>query len=83
MGNSFDIKSGVIGGLLVLVVVFCIGAAVHVPAQACIDRFKVEASNEYALVLDSATGQTWVWTVRYANNVDNEDVAAFLGPKAQ
>jgi hypothetical protein len=80
MSHSIDIKSCLIGGLLVLVIVLCIGAAVYVPSEQ-FGRFKIEASQEYALVLDSATGQVWTWTVFYASNVDNKDISSFLGPK--
>jgi hypothetical protein len=81
MSYSVDIKSCLIGGLLVLVVACCIAAAVYQPSQLYLDRFKIEASQEYAFVLDSATGQVWIWSVSYANDISDQAAHAFQAPK--
>ena len=58
MHRSIDIKSALIGGLLVAVVLCVVGAVPWVNREEY-DRFKIEANDSHAFVLDSATGQVW------------------------
>lgn len=58
MHCSIDMKSVLIGGLLV-VVILCLTGAVPFVAREEYDRFKIEANDSHAFILDSATGQVW------------------------
>jgi len=58
MHHSIDIKSVLIGVLLTALVFCLIGAVPHVMFEEQ-GRFKMEANESYAFVLDSATGQVW------------------------
>ena len=55
---SIDMKSLLIGGLLV-VLILCLTGAVPFAGREEYDRFKIEASDSHAFILDSATGQVW------------------------
>jgi len=58
MRRSIDIKSALIGGLLVALIL-CLAGAVPFVNQEDYDRFKIEANDSRAYILDSATGQAW------------------------
>jgi len=58
MLRSIDIKSFLIGGLLVFSVMCLLGAANYVLPQYY-GRFQIDTNQNYAFVLDSATGQVW------------------------
>lgn len=58
MFRTIDFKSALIGGLLA-VVILCLLGAVPFAATEEYGRFQIETNNDYALVLDSATGQVW------------------------
>ena len=58
MFRSIDIKSTLIGGVLVTMILCVIGAVPFVPS-AEYERFKIEINDNYAFILDSATGQVW------------------------
>ncbi len=58
MVRSIDLKSVLIGGFVVAIILFLVGAVPFVdPVEY--RRFKIEANDGYAFVLDSATGQVW------------------------
>lgn len=58
MHRSIDMKSALIGGLVVAVVLCVIGAVPWANHQE-FDRFKIETNDSHAFILDSATGQVW------------------------
>ena len=58
MHRSIDIKSVLIGGLLVALTLFLLGA-VPIMNREDYDRFKIETNDSHAFILDSATGQVW------------------------
>ena len=58
MVRSIDFKSALIGGFVVAMIVFLAGAVDYVPPDD-FGRFKIEANDGYAFILDSATGQAW------------------------
>ena len=58
MIGSIDMKSALIGGFVVAMIVFLAGTVYYVPSDD-FGRFKIEANDGYAFILDSATGQAW------------------------
>ena len=58
MLRSIDIRSFLIGGLLVFSVVCLLGAVNYVLPENH-GRFEIATNQDYAFVLDSATGQVW------------------------
>ena len=58
--KSVDLKSLVIGGLLVLSVM-CILGAVPALRQETLGRFTIGTTVQSAVILDTATGQAWVF----------------------
>ena len=58
MFRSINIKSTIIGGLLVALILCMTGAVPFVPTDEY-ERFKIEVNDNYAFILDSATGQVW------------------------
>ena len=58
MLRSIDLKSVLIGGLLVGMIL-CLISAVPFVAPEEYGRFQIETNNSHAFVLDSATGQVW------------------------
>lgn len=58
MVRSIDFKSALIGGFVVAMILFLAGAVFYVPSDD-FGRFKIEANDGYAFILDSATGQAW------------------------
>ena len=58
MVRSIDFKSALIGGFVVAIVLCLVGAVPSLPSQDY-GRFKIEANDGYAFILDSATGQVW------------------------
>jgi hypothetical protein len=58
MVRSVDIKSALIGGLVAVLILFLVGAVDHVP-PIYYGRFQMETNDNYAFILDSATGQVW------------------------
>ena len=58
MVRSIDMKSVLIGGLLVGMILFICGAVPFVPPEQY-GRFQIKTNNDYAFILDSATGQVW------------------------
>ena len=58
MLRSIDMKSALIGGLLVALILCIVGAAPFVNREDH-DRFKIETNDSHAFILDSATGQVW------------------------
>jgi hypothetical protein len=55
---SIDMKSVLIGGLLVALIL-CLSGAVPFVNREEYDRFKIETNDSHAFILDSATGQVW------------------------
>lgn len=82
MFRSVDVKSLLIGGLLVLSVVCLVGALPYMSPEYY-GRFRIEVNPSHAFVLDSATGQ--VWSIRVSEGRANADRFAdpntFLAPK--
>ncbi len=58
MHRSIDMKSVLIGGLLVALIL-CLAGAVPFVIQEDYHRFKIETNDSHAFILDSATGQVW------------------------
>ena len=58
MHRSIDMKSVLIGGLLV-VLILCVAGAVPFLHPEWHGRFQIETNDYYAFILDSATGQVW------------------------
>ncbi len=58
MHRSIDMKSVLIGGLLVALILCLVGAVPFVNREYY-DRFKIETNDSHAFILDSATGQVW------------------------
>jgi hypothetical protein len=58
MVRSIDFKSALIGGFVVAMVVILAGAVENVPSERY-GRFEIETNDNYAFILDSATGQAW------------------------
>ncbi len=58
MVRSIDFKSALIGGFVVALILCLVGAVDYVP-PVVYGRFKIEANDGYAFILDSATGQVW------------------------
>lgn len=58
MHRSIDLKSVLIGGLLVALILSLAGAVPFVNLEDY-DRFKIETNDSHAFILDSATGQVW------------------------
>ncbi len=58
MHRSIDMKSVLIGGLLVALIICLFGAVPFVNREEY-DRFKIETNDSHAFILDSATGQVW------------------------
>jgi hypothetical protein len=58
MNRHIDLKSVLLGGMLVLLVL-CLAGAVPVVSETAGGRFQLGTNDSYAFVLDSATGQVW------------------------
>ena len=58
MVRSIDMKSALIGGFVVAMILCLVGAVRYVPPDD-FGRFEIEANDNYAFILDSATGQVW------------------------
>jgi len=58
MVRSIDMKSVIIGGFVVAMIICLVGAVDYVPPDDH-GRFKIEANDGHAFILDSATGQVW------------------------
>jgi hypothetical protein len=81
MFHSIDIKSTVIGGLVALLAVCCVGAMDIIESEPH-GRFTMATYAEYAFVFDTATGQ--VWSLQIPDGVIRtppHDVLAFYDPK--
>jgi hypothetical protein len=55
---SIDVKSILIGGLLVALVLCMLGAGTS-PVTEYYGRYQIETNPNYAFVLDTTTGQVW------------------------
>ena len=60
MFKSVDLKSVVIGGLLVLLVVISLGGAPWTERETCA-RFQMHTVDNGTFILDTVTGQAWVY----------------------
>jgi hypothetical protein len=58
MVRTIDLKSALIGGFVVAMILFLAGAVPYLPSEEY-GRFKIEMNDHYAFILDSATGQVW------------------------
>ena len=58
MVRSIDMKSALIGGFVVALILCLVGAVHYVPSED-FERFEIEVNDGHAFVLDSATGQVW------------------------
>ena len=58
MVRSIDMKSALIGGFLVALILCLVGAVLYVSPEQY-GRFKIDVNDGYAFILDSATGQAW------------------------
>jgi hypothetical protein len=58
MVRSIDMKSALIGGFVVALTLCLVGAVTYeLPHRY--GRFEIETNDNYAFILDSATGQVW------------------------
>jgi hypothetical protein len=58
MVRSIDLKSVLIGGFLLVMILSLVGAVPFVePVEY--GRFQIKTNDNYAFILDSATGQVW------------------------
>jgi len=58
MLRSINIRSFLIGGILVISVMCLMGAISFKPSEYH-GRFKIKANQHYAFIIDSDTGQVW------------------------
>ena len=58
MCKLIDLKSAIIGGLIVSLVICAIGAVRHVSIDDY-GRFQIATNPDHGFVLDTATGQVW------------------------
>ena len=58
MHHTIDMKSVLIGGLLVALIL-CVVGAVSFAQPEEYGRFQIETNDSHAFILDSATGQVW------------------------
>ena len=58
MFKSIDVKSALIGGLAVALVISSVGAVRYASEDRC-DRFKMIPAAGYTFLLDRLTGQVW------------------------
>lgn len=58
MVRSIDMKSALIGGFVVAIILCLVGAVTYELPQKY-GRFEIETNDNYAFILDSATGQVW------------------------
>jgi len=58
MFRSIDVKSVLIGGLLVAIILCLVGAVPFVQPEEY-GRFQIETNDSHAFILDSATSQVW------------------------
>ena len=58
MVRSIDFKSALIGGFVAVVILCSVGAVLFTPVEYY-GRFEIETNENYAFILDSATGQVW------------------------
>ena len=56
--HSVDVKSILIGGLLVVLVLCLLGPATY-PKTGYLGQYQIETNQDYAFVLDTSTGQVW------------------------
>ncbi len=82
MNLHIDIKSVLVGGLLVLVVLCVLGAVPWLSSDTH-GRFQLDTNDGHAFILDSATGQVWsVWTPEgYSIRPAEADPNTFYAPK--
>jgi len=81
MSKPVDIKSLLIGGLLVLLVLSCFGALPWLP-QDRFGRFAVGTTDEGAFIVDTATGQTWSYVMSSTWGLSSTpSVDEFFAPK--
>ena len=58
MVRSIDLKSALIGGFAVVLILCLVGAVPYMLPEEY-GRFKIEMNDHYVFILDSATGQVW------------------------
>ena len=58
MVRSIDLKSALIGGSMVTLIVFLAGAVDYAP-PGDFWRFQIETNESHVFILDTATGQAW------------------------
>lgn len=67
MCKSIDLKSAVIGGLVVALAILAVGAVHEVPCDEY-DRFEFVTTTNFAFLLDRATGQIWALQIGFADS---------------
>ncbi len=80
MLRSIDIRSFLIGGLLVFLLMFLLGAANYISPEYH-GRFEITTNQDYAFVLDSATGQVWSQYFPEQGTLVISSPDEFLAPK--
>ncbi len=81
MFHSIDIKSALIGGLLVAMIL-CLAGAVPFVQPEEYGRFQIETNDSHAFILDSATGQVWSSTFYVSGSATRVEIDPnFHAPK--
>jgi len=78
--KSIDLKSLVIGGLLVLLAM-CVLGAVPTLRQETFGRFTIGTTVQSAVILDTATGQAWAFEMPRGLVSSYTRPEVFLGSK--
>jgi hypothetical protein len=76
---SIDVKSILIGGLLVALVLCLLGGTTTEPEHD--GRYQIETNPNYAFVLDTTTGQVWSTNANDNTRTSIDPNSAFILPK--
>jgi len=79
MKTKFDPKSLLVGALAA-VVLACVAGASHLAGPE-VGRFRIEANQEHAFVIDTATGRVWQKQFRPGRVTNHDAVSEFFGSK--
>ena len=72
--HSVDVKSILIGGLLVVLVLCLLGPATY-PKTGYLGQYQIETNQDFAFVLDTSTGQVW-------STKANDIAGSFIDPNS-
>ena len=80
--KTVDFKSLVIGGLLVLLVLCLVGAVPWMPTDYY-RRFVIGTTDKEAFILDTASGQAWIYETYQNYGFQYTRADAFFAPKTE